>query len=182
MSQAGSYRLAVSKRYWRTAELVLDHQSRPFEHLEPVGYLLAMSTELALKAYLTDRGVPDSLQSSKKLGHDLGACLRKAMELGLEIGAAEGTCVLSLRSAHLTHFNRYGPKSTDGLLELGGFPLTDEMVALRCVAVLIDRVDGATDTLPLLKPLSLRELAELEALEQNRVDWVRSIGSQRKRK
>mgnify|MGYP001619690979 CR=1 FL=1 len=49
----------------------------------PVMYLVGHSIELCLKSYLIFRGVPLSDLKTKKYGHDLVKCLKKAKELGL---------------------------------------------------------------------------------------------------
>ena len=56
-----------------------------FEFASPVpAYFLALhSIELSLKAYLRHHGVTARELRSKKFGHDLRACYRKAKEFGL---------------------------------------------------------------------------------------------------
>ena len=49
----------------------------------PVMYLVGHSIELCLKSYLAFQGVPLSDLRTKKYGHDLVRCLKKAKELGL---------------------------------------------------------------------------------------------------
>jgi hypothetical protein len=49
----------------------------------PVMYLVGHSIELCLKSYLAFRDVPLSDLRTKKYGHDLVKCLKKAKELGL---------------------------------------------------------------------------------------------------
>jgi hypothetical protein len=49
----------------------------------PVMYLVGHSIELCLKAYLAFHRVPLNELRSKKYGHDLEKCLKKAKELGL---------------------------------------------------------------------------------------------------
>lgn len=49
----------------------------------PVMYLVGHSIELCLKSYLVFRGVPLSDLKTKKYGHDLEKCLKKAKEIGL---------------------------------------------------------------------------------------------------
>ncbi|MGJ0517116.1 MAG: hypothetical protein ACR65O_15335 [Methylomicrobium sp.] len=51
----------------------------------PVMYLVGHSMELCLKAYLAFHGVPLHELRSKKYGHDLKKCLKKAKELGLNV-------------------------------------------------------------------------------------------------
>ena len=46
-------------------------------------YLVGHSIELCLKAYLAFHGIPLNELRSKKYGHDLEKCLKKAKELGL---------------------------------------------------------------------------------------------------
>ncbi len=49
----------------------------------PVMYLVGHSVELCLKAYLTFQGVSLQELRTRKYGHDLDKCLKKAKELGL---------------------------------------------------------------------------------------------------
>lgn len=49
----------------------------------PVMYLVGHSIELCLKSYLAFNGIPLRELRSKKYGHDLAKCLKKAKELGL---------------------------------------------------------------------------------------------------
>lgn len=49
----------------------------------PIMYLAGHSIELCLKSYLAFHGVPLHELRSKKYGHDLEKCLKKAKELGL---------------------------------------------------------------------------------------------------
>ncbi|QSB00748.1 hypothetical protein JWZ98_19155 [Methylomonas sp. EFPC1] len=49
----------------------------------PVMYLMGHSIELCLKAYLVFCGVPLRDLRTKKFGHDIVKCLKKANELGL---------------------------------------------------------------------------------------------------
>jgi hypothetical protein len=53
----------------------------------PVMYLVGHSIELSLKAYLAFHGIPLRELRSKKYGHDLEKCHKKAKELGLNIHA-----------------------------------------------------------------------------------------------
>ncbi|OOO32850.1 hypothetical protein EFR00_30445 [Rhizobium sophoriradicis] len=190
---AAGYRLAIAIRYWHSARIVISNQVRPVEYMEPVGYLLAMATELALKALLVDSGVTDRELASKQLGHDLGACLRRAVQNGLEVSEAEARTILNMREGHLSHFNRYGPKADNGNLQLGAFFLTDETAGMHRVAALIDRVSGDPSklrrqwqhpsdlewpvTLPLLSFVDLNRLKELEAENRAEVDRVAKLNS-----
>lgn len=49
----------------------------------PVMYLVGQSIELCLKSYLAFQGIPLRELRSKKFGHDLTRCLKKAKELEL---------------------------------------------------------------------------------------------------
>ena len=51
--------------------------------LVPALYLIGHSIELAYKSYLLHRGITLRELRSKKFGHDLNSCQRKAKELGL---------------------------------------------------------------------------------------------------
>ena len=190
-TQAGSYRLAVAIRYWHSARIVMASQVRTAEYMEPVGYLLAMATELTLKAFLVDCRVADKVLGSKQVGHDLGACLRLAIQNGLEVSDAEARTILSMREGHLSHFNRYGPKSDKGNLQLGAFLMADEVASRDRVAALIDRVSGDPSqlrrlwqhpsdldwpvTLPLLSFVDLDRLKELEAENRAEVENIAKL-------
>ncbi|WP_075655282.1 hypothetical protein [Pseudochrobactrum sp. B5] len=138
--------MALATRYWQAARLVIQHQIRPVEHLEPVGYLLAMCSEIALKAFLSEKGMSDD-QLAKRLGHDLTKCLRQAIDKGLQLGEREAECILNMRDAHMNHFNRYGMPSINGKLKLGAVLLTDEVQSLECTAILIDRISEKPNVL-----------------------------------
>ena len=73
--------------YIEAAELVDSHEAdeHPSRMISPIpAYFLAVhGIELTLKAYLRYYGVTVRDLSSKKFGHDLHACYRKAKELGL---------------------------------------------------------------------------------------------------
>jgi hypothetical protein len=197
-TSAASYRMAIAARYWHSARIILQNQTRPIEFMEPVAYLLAMAAELTLKAYLTDSDYTDAQLSGRKIGHDLGACLRHAIQGGLEVSELEASCILSMRAAHLTHFNRYGPRSEGGNLALGAFSATDEQASLTRVGSLIDRVAGSPDTLrklhghpapldwpetfPLLRPVDMTVLAALEIEQQRELGKVAKINADFRRK
>lgn len=193
-TQAAGYRVAIAVRYWKSAHIILKYQARPVQFMEPVAHLLAMAAELILKAYLTDAGLSDAQLSGKKVGHDLGSCLRLCIERGLAISEGEATCLLAMRVAHISTFNRYGPKSSGGNLALGAFEMADEQAALKRVAELIDRISGdplklraaddpgsmPTDwpiTLPPLRCVDLQILREIEARQRERSDYVASLNS-----
>ncbi|MDQ0420969.1 hypothetical protein J2045_001996 [Peteryoungia aggregata LMG 23059] len=191
---AASYRLAIAVRYWHAARIIIENQIRPIEFMEPTGHLLGMCAELSLKAFLTDRGVSDKELSSRQLGHDLGSCLRWAIERGLEVSELEAKCVLNMREGHQMHFNRYGPKARDGLLQLGAFPAVDEALSLARLAMLIDRVSGDPlklrerwqhpsnldwpQTLPLLAYVDLGKLQELERQRNGEMRRLEDLNKQ----
>jgi len=60
-------------------------RGEPYDLVSPMPslYLIGRSIELALKSYLLSQGISLRELRSKKYGHDLHACLRKAKELGL---------------------------------------------------------------------------------------------------
>lgn len=193
-TQAASYRAAVAIRYWHSARIILSQQGRPIQFMEPVAHLLATAAELILKAYLTDAGLPDTQLSGKKVGHDLRTCLRLSIERGLCVSEGEATCLLAMRSAHLSHFNRYGPKSTAGYLRLGAFEMADEQASLKRVGEIIDRVSGNADklrvgfgpdstrlvwpeALPLLQCVDGQTLRVIEARQRARSDQVASLNA-----
>lgn len=136
-----SLRLAVATRYWHSARIVIAAQIRPVEYLEPVGYLLAMSAELALKAFLMEARVPEKSYSQGKVGHDLAALLRLAVDHGLELGEWDAAAILSMREAHSRHFLRYGPSDMSN--DLFAIALSDEEQSLVGVGHLLDLVAGA---------------------------------------
>lgn len=57
----------------------------PYDLVSPIPslYLIGRSIELGLKSYLLSEGITLRELRSKKYGHDLHACYRKAKELGL---------------------------------------------------------------------------------------------------
>jgi hypothetical protein len=73
--------------YIDAANLVDDHEAElhPGSQISPTpAYFLAVhGIELTLKAFLRHHGVTVRELGSKKYGHDLHACYRKAKELGL---------------------------------------------------------------------------------------------------
>ncbi|MBB4122354.1 hypothetical protein GGR30_002283 [Martelella radicis] len=157
-----------------------------------------MATELTLKAYLTDHGIPDSQLQGNKFGHNLRKCLRKCIELGLELSQKQAIAVLAVNPSHQKHFSRYGPKSQDGMLALGAYQLFDTSSVLEQIANLIDRVSGdptvlrrgkspdflrgTPSALPPLFPVSLQKLRELEAEADRRANEIARINAEFKRK
>lgn len=141
-----SLRLAMAIRYWHCARIVMERQDRDYEFMEPVGHLLSMAAELALKAYLLERGMTDREMGKRKIQHDLGAIVRLCIQQGLRLGKQEVEMVLVLRTAHLEHFHRYGPKTFAGAYTI---VLPHERNALLILARLIDLVSG--------DPLDLRQ-------------------------
>jgi hypothetical protein len=135
-----SLRLAVATRYWHSARIVIAAQIRPVEYLEPVGYLLAMSAELALKAFLMEGGVPEKNYSQGKVGHDLAALLRLSVDHGLELGELDAAAILSMREAHSRHFLRYAPSDMSN--ELFVIALSDQEQSLVALGHLLDLVAG----------------------------------------
>lgn len=134
-----SLRLAVAIRYWHGARIILGHQIRDVEFMEPVGHLLSMAAELTLKAYLLERGMTDREMGKQKIQHDLGAILYLCIQQGLLLGEQEVEMILVLRTAHLKHFHRYGPKSFAGAYAI---VLLNERLALHLLGRLIDLVAG----------------------------------------
>lgn len=186
-TQAGSYRLAVAVRYWQSAQVLISAQVRDGEYFEPVGYLIAMAAELTLKAFLIDRGVDDKTLW-KSVGHDLGTAMKLAIERGLRVSEAEVRSILAMREPHKSHFNRYGPKSVQGNLQLGATLLAQDKPTLNCVAMLIDRISGDPKTLrrkwqhladldwpPTLPLLGWVSLQRFEALEQGMLKELEKI-------
>lgn len=49
----------------------------------PFCFIAALTTELALKAFLTNRGVPEN--TSKNIGHNLVRAWSKSVEMGLQV-------------------------------------------------------------------------------------------------
>lgn len=84
-----------------------------FEMVSPVpAYFLALhSIELSLKAYLRHHGVTARELRSKKYGHDIRACYRKAKELGLrdhfKMRADDMRAMLMLIDMNADHALRY---------------------------------------------------------------------------
>jgi len=68
----------------RAVEDQLD-KGAPYDLVSPMPslYLIGRSIELGLKSYLLSEGITLRELRSKKYGHDLHACHRKAKELGL---------------------------------------------------------------------------------------------------
>ena len=188
MKQAASYRLAIAVRYWHAARLVIENQTSEMEHLEPVGHLLSMAVEIALKSHLVEKGVSDEVLA-KKYGHDLRKCLRKAVQEGLRIEDDDAACVLNMQEAHMNHFNRYGPSAEEGRLKLGAFNLTDENLALDAVARLIDRVNFASNrferknkliedwkmTSLLYQPVTINRIEIIDEQVRHRVENIKKI-------
>lgn len=73
--------------FFDTARAVQDHlgKGEPYDLVSPMPslYLIGRSIELALKSYLLSQGVSLRELRSKKYGHNLHACHKKAKELGL---------------------------------------------------------------------------------------------------
>lgn len=84
-----------------------------FELVSPIpAYFLALhSIELSLKAYLRHHGVTSRELRSKKFGHDIRACYRKAKELGLrdhfKMRAEDMRAMLMLIDMNEDHALRY---------------------------------------------------------------------------
>ena len=107
--------------------------------MEPVGHLLSMTAELALKAFLLEVGMTDQELGSRKIGHDLNAILRNAVERGLRLWEEDVVHVLVMRTAHLEHFHRYGPLTlTSGAYTIS--LLKDEEVVLSSLARYLDLI------------------------------------------
>ncbi|MDN3592383.1 hypothetical protein [Methylobacterium adhaesivum] len=132
-----SLRLAVAIRYWHAARIILSQQSRDVEFMEPVGHLLSMAVELALKSYLLERGVTDREMGKQRIQHDLGAILRLCIQNNLHLGEQEVEMILVLRTAHLEHFHRYGPKAIGYAIVMA-----NEKLALNILARVIDIISG----------------------------------------
>lgn len=190
-TQAGSHRISLAMRYWHSAKLIIDNQKSDFEHMEPTAHLLAMTAELAMKAYLTDRGLTDAQLRSGKLGHNLKACLLKCLEQGLVLSELEGRAVISLSHQHGTHANRYGPVSVNGRLAIGAFMTVAESAVLAALAEMLDRISGEPEklrnrhghekafeipqTLPVLSPLSPKRFSELEKEEADKLKVIDNV-------
>lgn len=154
-----SLRLAVAIRYWHSARIILAQQTRDVEFMEPVGHLLSMTAELTLKAYLLERGMTDREMGKQRIQHDLGAILRLCIQQELHLGEQEVEMILVLRTAHLEHFHRYGPKHLAGAYTI---VLPKEQLALQVLARVIDLVSG--------DPKDLRHLHE----RPEDLDWPRT--------
>lgn len=143
MKPIKSYRLAIAARYWKAAHLILTGQTRSVEYMEPVGHLLSMSAEIALKSYLSGCDYSDK-KLKDKIGHDLEKCMWQAIREGLVVEDSDVSCVLTMRSTHLNNLYRYGmPAKGDGGVETGIVMLFDENLTLSQVAKLIDRISGS---------------------------------------
>lgn len=114
-------------------------QIRPVEFMEPGGHLLSMTAELALKAFLLEVGMTDRELGSRKIGHDLGAILREAVERGLRLYEEDVVHILVMRTAHLEHFHRYGPQTLTGGAYTSSL-LKDEEVVLKSLARILDLI------------------------------------------
>ncbi|QOG07514.1 hypothetical protein IGS74_04575 [Aureimonas sp. OT7] len=183
LAQVLSYRLAIADRYRKAAKLVIDRQASEFEHMEPVGFLIAMAAEITLKAFLSDRGWSD--KKLKKLGHDLRAILRSAVDAGLLLTSSEARCILTMRDAHFSHFNRYGLDAVDGHLKLGAVQLSNERMSLRFVGALIDRLTGKSASASLAawhsieaeRLVSPQLLEELDGIVEIEREGIRALNS-----
>ncbi len=191
-----SLRLATAIRYWHAARLVMSQQSAKAQFMEPVGLLVAMAAELGLKAFLQQTEMPETKLGSKALGHNLDALLHHAIERGLEVSADEAQAVLLLSIAHTEHFYRYGPLSFEP--QLYAIQLCKEEDALLLVAKLLDhisenpsllRVQYAKphpihdwpETFPVLFPLTLPQLKEMQAAVLERAEGVAAYGAPHRR-
>lgn len=152
-----SLRLATAIRYWHSARIVLEHQIRDSEFMEPVGHLLSMTAELTLKAYVLERGMTDQEMGKQRIQHDLGAILRLCIQQGLQLGVQEVDMILVLRTAHLEHFHRYGPRAIGYAIVL-----PKEQLDLYLLARVIDLVSGG--------PKDLRHLHQ----RPEDLDWPRT--------
>jgi len=76
-----------SHDFFDSSRAVDDHYGKKdgFDIVSPMPalYLIGHSVELAFKSYLLHRGITLRELRSKKFGHDLHSCQRKAKELGL---------------------------------------------------------------------------------------------------
>lgn len=189
-----SLRLAVAIRYWHSARIILGQQIRAFEFMEPVGHLLSMTAELTLKAYLLERGMTDREMGKQRIQHDLGAILRLCIQHGLHLGEQEVEMILVLRTAHLEHFHRYGPKPFAAAFTI---VLSNEELALQLLGRVIDLI--ACDpkdlrqlhqrpedldwplTEPPGEPVTLTRLNRMAAAAEAYAQKVEKIGTPHKR-
>lgn len=191
------YRLAIAARYWRAAHLIKCNQIRDAEFMDPVGHLLCMSGEIALKSFLSGAGYSDK-KLRNKIGHDLEKCIWHAIREGLAVDDNNVSCLLTMRSIHLDNFYRYGVAANlDGSVKTGAFMLVDEDQALAEVAKIIDRVAGNGSLLrtrhqsdtpinwppteTLLKPVSLKRLALIKTEVKKRQDEIKSLNERIRR-
>lgn len=143
MKPIESYRLAIAARYWGAAHLIKVNQVRAVEYMEPVGHLLGMSAEIALKSYLAGRNYSDK-KLKGRIGHDLEKCIWHAIREGLQVDDDNVTCLLTMRTTHLNNFYRYGmPSKDNGSVQTGIVFMADEDRSLAQVAKLIDRISGS---------------------------------------
>ncbi len=185
------YKLAVATRYWHSARIVISNQFRPVEFFEPVGFLLCMATELALKAFALDAGMSEKQLSSKnEMGHDLGKAVLACVKHGLELSENDVQTVLVMRPGHFAHFYRYGFDERQG--GIGAILLANEKAALASVARLIDRISedpsvlrklhlhsedlGWPQTFPVLSPVTSDWVVKLMDQMEEHADKVSSIG------
>ncbi len=94
--------------YWNAARVTLQSGISTSKLMWPNLYLLSMSTELALKAYLISRGVRSDTLKRKPYGHHLQNLLEKCFVDGLKITRMEAEIVVIMHQPHLDHFFRYG--------------------------------------------------------------------------
>lgn len=136
-SDASSY-ISRSSRYWNAAQIIIENQERPIEFMEPVGYLISMSAELSLKAYLFEVGYND-------YSHDIYNLIKKCIDRKLELSEEDVIILLSMRQAHEEHFYRYGAQGI-GYFNEGSRPFTivlpDEERSLNVTARLIDIISN----------------------------------------
>lgn len=138
VNRDASLGLARAVRYWHAARIVLENQKRPMEFMEPVGHLICMSVELALKSFLKNSGVKDSLLKKNGVRHDLGKLLKVAVQNRLFVTEEHAECILVMRTSHLQHFHRYGPSKM--LNDLFSIQLFNEEIAHATAASLIVNV------------------------------------------
>jgi hypothetical protein len=193
---SASFRIVVAARYWRAARIAISNQMRTAEFMDPAGYLLGMSVEVSLKAYLLNRGFTDKELSQSSRGHDLGALLRLSVEKGLKSTEKHVVGVLIMRAAHIAHFYRYG------LGDFSNIPFSlapaREDSALQTAASLIDRISGDPKTLrtlhqhvesiswpeaePLVSPVRIKDLLKLEKSATDYANRVKNIGDNNREK